>query len=188
MPGGSAEVTNRQRCRLGASSPFQLSVPLPAPSGKIYPASKRCEMRATRPTQSLRDPALGSTLELSVEARSSTLELEAPRPLLTLQPGVVFGDTFLPRWLEMGGKCRERLPARGGQPGCFTLSWAPKGWWCRWVLVPMARCFSRAQCPKFHTRVPPGQPQPLPQSQDEKQELTHCAHQPHSALPRKAPE
>lgn len=120
MPGGSAEVTNRQRCRLGTSSPFQLSVPLPAPSGKIYPASKRCEMRATRPTQSLRDPAPGSTLELSVEARSSILELEAPRSLLTLQPvapGWFLGTRFCPggwRWVvsvERGFLCGEASPA-----------------------------------------------------------------------------
>lgn len=48
LPGGSAEVTNRQRRRLGASSPSP--VPLPAPSGEIYRLSKRSEMKATVPT------------------------------------------------------------------------------------------------------------------------------------------
>lgn len=50
LPGGSAEVTNRQRCRRGASSPSRHSVPLPAPSGEIYRLSKRREMKVTVPT------------------------------------------------------------------------------------------------------------------------------------------
>lgn len=47
--GGSAEVTNQQVRRLSASSPSQRSVPLPAPSGKIYRLSKRSKMKATAP-------------------------------------------------------------------------------------------------------------------------------------------
>lgn len=47
--GGSAEVTNQQRRRLGTSSPSRHSVPLPAPSGEIYRLSKRSEMKATAP-------------------------------------------------------------------------------------------------------------------------------------------
>lgn len=143
VPGGSAEVTNRQRCRLSASSPFQHSVPLPAPSGKIYPASKRCEMRATEPAAHAKParphagehlrafrggqeqhPQVGGSLVSSCPAAGG--------------PGVVFGDTFLPRWLEMDGECRKRGFLHGeASPAPSPCVGHPRvgdvdGCWCSW--------------------------------------------------------
>jgi len=196
VPGGSAEVTNRQHRRLGTSSPSShRSVPLPAPSGEIYRLSKRSETKAmaggegipAQPSSSSGTASPGPHRYLS--SRSSSI---APRlqPSRVVDPGAL-PSPQPPRWLT--GTCFCPRTAGERETGSSALPWRSvqphhlaegtckgrcrDGRWCplqgvspedgRWC--PLQGAAGRASPEQKHPRCHAEMTKPLPRSKGGRQ-------------------